>query len=310
MLCGLGFAIFSTMSPIRIGRNSYGFVFPLVAGGLIATQFWLLWYNPLQQLPSSYDQALAETFVAKLQNLPGKVWVYQHGTFTRLAGKGTYMHSSPFGDVVGGEISELNQNLSTRRQIAYDTFNQAFTDQFFDWVIIDQPDTSWAPYYLFAANLFENSQGFFPATGAYTRPASLMVKNPIAPGGEFPIADPNLNARFLKGWEALNGIERHIISERAEFQIALEDSHNYQVSLSLHAFCSEGVPAIKSFMIGWEKETLALITSPTCEPVLLSLFLSEEAVSGELQILWFDMDILKDRVPPFVTITAIRFDQE
>ena len=97
--------------------------------------------------------------------------------------KQTYLHSAPFSDVLGANIPKTDIENYQRRQAVIDMFDQTIADQYFNWIILDDPNTSWTPYYLFFEDITPQGNALTPVTGASARPASLTVRNPVAHGG-------------------------------------------------------------------------------------------------------------------------------
>ena len=144
---------------------------------LCLLQLGLLFYNPLQQLPSPENRDKAGEFVQFTRQLPGKVWVINHTHFGYLAGKEPYFHGVAFGDIVGGSPPPPGTDAYRRREMAASVFQQAVSEQVFDWIIVDELDSAWEPYYIEVDQLpFE----FYPVTGAPIRPKTLLGRNPDA----------------------------------------------------------------------------------------------------------------------------------
>lgn len=144
---------------------------------LCLLQLGLLFYNPVQQLPSPENRDRTRQFVQFTSQLPGKVWVINHTHFGHLAGKESYFHGVTFGDIVGGSTPPTETDVYRRREMAAGVFQQAVSEQVFDWIIVDDYNSLWEPYYIEVDQLpFE----FYPVTGAPTRPKILLARNPDA----------------------------------------------------------------------------------------------------------------------------------
>jgi hypothetical protein len=147
---------------------------PLITNALILMQLALLFYNPLEQIPSPQDREQTQQFVQYVRDLPGKVWVFSHTEYGILAGKDAYFHSVPFGDIVGGSVPPAGTDAYQRRAMTAQVFQEAVSGQYFDWIIVDKLESFWEPYYTAVDYLpFE----FYPVTGALTRPHILLARN-------------------------------------------------------------------------------------------------------------------------------------
>ena len=148
---------------------------PLFAIVLLLIQFGFLFYNPVQQIPTSENREQTQDFIKFVQNLPGKVWVFSHTEYGHLASKETYFHSAPFGDVVGGRVPPAGTDVYDRREMVAQVFQDAISSQHFDWIIVDKLEPYWEPYYAAVDYL---PYEFYPVTGALTRPHILLTKAP------------------------------------------------------------------------------------------------------------------------------------
>ncbi len=127
----------------------------------------------MQQVPTSESREQTENFIQFVQNLPGKVWVFSHTEYGYLAGKGSYFHSVPFGDIVGGKTPPTGTDTYYRREMAASVFQNVIAEQYFDWIIVDKLEPFWEPYYTVVEDL---PYEFYPVTGATTRPQFLMTR--------------------------------------------------------------------------------------------------------------------------------------
>jgi hypothetical protein len=112
---------------------------------LLLFQFAALFYNPLSQLPTNEDKQAAERFINRVRDLPGEVLVFNHGYVNYLAGKNTYFHSVPYGDVIGGVYPPRTEDDRQRIDRVRDVIRQSIKQQIFDWVIVDKSPAGWFP---------------------------------------------------------------------------------------------------------------------------------------------------------------------
>ena len=160
---------------------------------LIFIQFCLFYYNPLQQLPTGEDRLQTREFLQFTQQLPGKVWIFSHTYYGYLTGENPYFDSAPFGDIVGGQAPPPGSEVFRRRELTAEVFQQAISEQIFDWIIVDQYESFWSPYYI---PITELSYDFYPVTGARTRPKILMTRNPAAGGGALSVGNSPFDAVY------------------------------------------------------------------------------------------------------------------
>lgn len=289
----LGLALLSGMAAAREGGRAEpegGRVAPglrIGALALLLIQFGLLFYNPAEQLPTKEDRTEAERFVQQLAGLPGEVLVFNHGYLGALAGKGTYLHSAPLGDVTGAATAP-GTDAHRRREETLQAFNQAIEEGRFDWIIVDRPNSSWLPHYLYARPVFPDSPGFYPVTGAVTRPESLMLRNPIPHGGELPLDQPLYDPLFLEGWGEAGGGERWMEAGRAGVRLALEKG-GYWLRIEVLPACRQGRPAARTLVAGWNGRELGRAELAACQPTRLSFYIDRDQVAEGLNELWFEL---------------------
>jgi hypothetical protein len=258
------------------------------AAVLLIIQFAILYYNPLAQLPTRQDRQAGEELVNFIRALPGKVWLFSHGNYNELAGKETFLHSAPYGDIVRGDLPPKKSDTYERRKYAEQVLNQAVQTQIFNWIIVDQPDTSWFPYYLDSGPIFKRPNVLYPVTGAPSRPESLMIKNPAARGGNMPLSDPDLNFLFINGWSAPQEWGRWILKTTAISQIALEKRHDYQIQVELTPTCTGDEPIVSSIAVSWNGKNIARQSIDSCDPQSLMINLSKDLISKEMNQLKFE----------------------
>lgn len=296
MMASLGIALLSGFGLADVYRRSTneheeyaGNVGLTVCLLLAIAQFVYLVYNPVEQLPTRQDKAAAEAFVQKIEQLPGEVLVFNHGFYSHLAGKQTYLHSAPFSDVLGAEIPKTNQETYQRQQIVIDMFDQAISSQYFDWIVLDNPDTSWTPYYLFVDDITPEGDSLIPATGAPARPASLTVKNPVCQGGQLPLSDKTYDFLFSNGWSMLAEGGRWALDPRAELEIFLERG-DYTLSMTVEPKCEGQQLLVEKVVVGWNDQNLGDVIFHSCEPQSVRFDLPKKLIRKNANNLWFQFE--------------------
>jgi hypothetical protein len=289
LLAGLGAAAvmdWPLHAPRQLAaRENVGMYFQSGALICLLFQFALLFYNPFEQLPTRADRSATESFVRQVANLPGEVLVFNHGYVSSLAGKTTYLHSAPYGDVVGSAVPK-GSDTYWRREAVLATVHQAISDQRFDWVILDKVGTGWLPYYIPVKDVSEDPDSFYPVTGAVTRPERLLVKNPVVRGGEFPLVQALFNPLFVHGWGEPGAGGRPALGNRSVVQVALE-KQKYQIQIQVQPVCSESQPVIQAIQIGWNDRPLAGESFSSCESRSIAVEIPRNEVSKGLNDLWF-----------------------
>ncbi|MBK8164770.1 MAG: glycosyltransferase family 39 protein [bacterium] len=168
---------------------------------LVLAQFAILLRAPGRILPSAADRAASHAFVERLSGLDGSVLVFSHGSYARLAGKGPGLNSVALGDVAGNVRPGNARFVARQREVAH-AFDGAIAAQRFDWLVLDERDAAMLPWYLHVDGIRNEVDCMYPLTGARMRPESLLMANPVARGGEFPLGEPLLE-RYLSGpWGA------------------------------------------------------------------------------------------------------------
>jgi len=247
------------------GQNAW-----VTSGGwlLVILQFGWLYYPPLAQLPSSADRAAAGRFVTRLENLPGEVFIFQHGFFGPLAGKSPYWHSVPVGDVLGGKQPAQGSDTLIKRQFVASIFYQAIAEQHYDWVVLDSPADYWLPYYVQVQELPDE---FYPVTGARTRPSLLLARNPLARGGRFPLDAPVYQALLSGAWQEIDGQGRWVGQDGGQLNAALEPASSYRLVVQAAPACSAGQPAAQSLQISWNGERVQSLVFDSCSAQQVTL---------------------------------------
>ncbi len=258
--------------------------------GLVFFQFKILAYNPLDQLPSAKDRQVAQEFVSFIKSLPGKVLVFNHGYYNYLAGKNSYLDSVHYGDVVAASRQTKNKSDYLRATLVVDTLSQAISEQIFDRIIVDSHPEMFEPYYIVSLDPVIKEPGvFYPVTGAAARPQSLLIKNPVARGGDLPLTDPDLDRLYFQGWSIRNN-QLWGAGGQSSIKIALEQNHAYQVTVSLQPGCLQGSPTLHSIQTSWNGQILHTNMISSCEPLTQIVDINEKQVTKTWNLLAFDFD--------------------
>lgn len=255
-------------------------------------QLAILLYNPVEQIPAQKDKAAGEAFVGRLEQLFGEVLVFNHGFYSRLAGKQAYLHSAPFSDVLGANIPKTDIENYQRRQAVIDMFDQTIADQYFNWIILDDPNTSWTPYYLFFEDITPQGNALTPVTGASARPASLTVKNPVARGGEMPLTDPTFDFVFSQGWLKLDD-GRWAMGPRAELELFLE-RERYELEITVKPNCKNDHSRVEKMIFGWNEHHLGAVQFNSCESQSINVDLPKKLIRKNANNLWFEFEGVND----------------
>ncbi len=194
-------------------------------------------------LPNSKTYQKTEKFIERLESLPGEVFSYSHGFVNYLAGKSTYLHATPLADVTISAFPPDSDSYQ-RQQEANQVFNQAFTGQLFDWVILDKFQPSWLPYYIQVGNFMRETEANYPGRNSPIIPQVLLTKNPLARGGNLALNDARLNDMFSQGWSAFQAGERWANGAEATLSIALERQAYYE----LQTHCA---PILHGWKVGY-----------------------------------------------------------
>ncbi len=142
-------------------------------------QFFMLFYNPLQHIPTHDDLEAGRKLVNTIQQIKGDVLVPCHAYLPVLAGKGWYADESAFAELVGmfgGESREEGKKIMNE-------LSQAIKEKRFDAIILNAPNDPWLilfrekveKYYSIKQPAFDNKTAFWPVTGRKARPEFIYV---------------------------------------------------------------------------------------------------------------------------------------
>jgi len=268
LLTGLAYAQFiKPYSQRSYGKYWYHNISTIQYWGfslLFMVQMALLLYNPIPQMPSKANWEAWDAFVHRIESLPGEVLVFQHGYVNTLANKPQYFHSAPLFDVLAAKGKIKGALNNERVEITEKIYKNAIANQSFDWIILDRENVNWAPYYLYIENITDETNNLMPLTGAMTQPSSLLIKNPIARGGTFPVLDPIFNPYFIQGWGDIYGNARWINHQQAVIKIFLEKKNNYLLLIRTVHNCANPFQYPQDIQIYWNNEFIGLINLQSC----------------------------------------------
>lgn len=280
VLLGLGYT-----HSIKLGRAPYSDLFEGGALALILCQFVLLAYNPLEQLPTHKEYNTWKQFVDEISELPGDVLVFHHGFVNHLAGKRSYLHSSPYGDVVGWAYEPGSSDHRSRREETRQVLDQAISEQSFSWIVSGGSRDRWLPYYL------PSTRDPFTApllTGAPAGPESFFVRNPMARGGEFPLTETTLDHLLDRGWSEAEEWGRWATGGHSTMELALQEG-DYSLIVQAFPFCTPEFDG-QAMEIGWNDRSLGKYVFRSCENLSIRIDLPSRTVTGGLDTLWIQCE--------------------
>jgi hypothetical protein len=230
----------------------------------VLVQFTLFRYDPVDQLPTREDRAAGDRLIERIRSLPGSVLVWEHGAYTAAAGKDSHLQAFIYADAAGWlSTAPGSADHDRRRQRVVRSFTRALQRQEFDWVILDTLTDQWDPYYLPFDRVFEDDEVFFPVTGRSTRPQTILIKNPVAAGGDLPLDDADFDFLLPAGWTAAAEWGRWIVGDTAIANISMETNRAYDVQVDMILLCSPR-PQRHEVVMTWNGATIAENTVSTC----------------------------------------------
>jgi len=230
---------------------------------LLVIQFICLAYNPIELIPNSKSYQKTEKFIARLESLPGEVLSFHHGFVNYLAEKTTYLHATPLADVTIGAFPS-GSDSHRRQKLAKQVFNQAFTGQLFDWVILDKFQPTWLPYYIQVGNFMRETEADYPGRNSPIIPQVLLTKNPVARGGALALDEARLDGMFTEGWSTAQAGARWANGAYATILIALERQASYELQISARPICTGGKIGVDRMQVLWNSRTLGELTFSDC----------------------------------------------
>ena len=285
-----GLALVEIYRPNGLGEQSQRNVtgWRTYASILLLMQFLFLVYNPMDQLPKREDRVAAQAFLKRVEGLSGEVLLFNHGFMNDQAGKTQYLHGAPYSDMVSGFDWNATSETQQRKALVKDSLDQAIESQVFDWVILDQPERNWTPYYVYVEDLSVVPGVFYPVTGAPTRPESLLIKNPIPSGGLLPLNDERFNTFFVDGWSDPQEWGRWMESEKAMVHISLE-KNEYLLKIRARPYCVDDQTIARRLLIGWNEHVYFETEITGCDPDIYQFYIPETKIANGLNDLWLQI---------------------
>jgi len=137
----------------------------------LLAQFALLAYDPRAHIPAPADGAAGKKLVARLQAIPGEIFVPHHGYLARLAGKRGYAHTLAMDNLFLDDDGPARRDLEAemRKALAEKTFSAVLleSDGRYGVAILNSYDATEA--------LFDDPGVFWPVTGGRLRPEALCL---------------------------------------------------------------------------------------------------------------------------------------
>jgi len=304
LLAGMGFAAAPRLAATHTCRAEW---FKLGALVMLICQFALFYYDPSKQIPSTKERQAAEAIIRRVRQLPGDVLVFHHGFVNYQAGKPSFLHSVPLGDVYAARLRRGTPAFERKRQVQA-MFTRAIAQQRFDWVVIDKPETSWFPYYLYVEPFTEDNGAIYPVTGTSMIPHSLTMKNPVAHGGVFPLDEPLLERYFIHGWSQAGSEGRRLLGDSGALAIALERGHAYSLIVEVQPECPNGTPLANALRLTWNGELLGVVHLSACQAQTASFPIPTETLKKELNHLDFTLEGLSETASTTSTVRISRIE--
>lgn len=282
ILAGLGYA--RSLSPIPASHKWLRSVCLVVVPVLLVLHFLLLYYSPCDQLPTGKGRQVWEQFISRLRDHPGEVLIFNHGFAGYMAGKSTFLHSSFYTDAVGGgTFVPRSEDHRWRRDRVRQVLEQAIRQQVFEWVFAGE-SSDWSPYYLSTG---EEPVVFYPVTGPPAEREVFFIKNPVARGGVLHLNDTRFGFLLQEGWSIPETWGRWAIGTQAAIQIALEEGHNYELSIEAFPFCPPEF-AGQTMKVRWNALLLGTHVFTSCESQWITFDLPAQEITDGFGTLWFD----------------------
>jgi 4-amino-4-deoxy-L-arabinose transferase-like glycosyltransferase len=153
-------------------RNNYRVLAEIAIYLACGVQFALLYYNPVDQVPTRADAETGQKFVQWLAATEGEVYLPFHGYLPALAGKKTYAHHSAVWDIMRGTGDTEGERILREK------FAAASREQVFDRVVLDV-EWSYLPKldqnYVPSGKVLEDESGFYQVTGWQIRPTFVYI---------------------------------------------------------------------------------------------------------------------------------------
>jgi hypothetical protein len=158
--------------------------------------------------------------------------------------------------------------------------NHAVQSQRFSWVFVDKNPDSWLPYYLPFFHFFEE-EGFFPVTGAPTRPEFGLFRNPVINGGSYPLTDPAFDTFYSDNWKIVQD-GRGLVGENGDILIALSAKNSYSLEMQIKPRCEQDRPIINKFTWYWNNSLLVDVSVNDCADIKIGpIKIPQDAISSK-----------------------------
>jgi 4-amino-4-deoxy-L-arabinose transferase-like glycosyltransferase len=141
----------------------------------VILQFAVLYYRPLDLVPSTADRRAGESLISEIRRTEGEVWIAHHGCLGSLAGKRMYASALPIYDILRAKsesaktllLDSIERALKERRFTAIYTDNERFVNlnEFREY----RPRSA----------VFSDQKVFWPVSGAPTRPLRIYVPRSV-----------------------------------------------------------------------------------------------------------------------------------
>jgi hypothetical protein len=142
---------------------------------LLLTQFAMLIYNPLHQIPSAAEEAQQRYFLQYVVEIPGEVYIPYHGYISRLAGKSSFAHQSAVWDVLRGDPQNAG-TLALKESLAHAIESKEFRAIILDgdWNYLSNLDR----FYQRKPEGFPQEVAFKDRVGWPVSPTDIFLPNP------------------------------------------------------------------------------------------------------------------------------------
>jgi hypothetical protein len=152
-----------------------GIMFRVLVALLTISQFALLFYNPLQEIPTEGDRMAGARFIERVRKVEGDVLITAHGFYGRMAGKNIYAHGAAVQDVL------RSKGRSDVRTLLERSIRSAVAGKDFSALILSEGchgyptlfDERSDVKYLSIPIRYSSGREFVPVTGCHSRPTLI-----------------------------------------------------------------------------------------------------------------------------------------
>jgi hypothetical protein len=260
---------------------------PFVYLALALVQFAILYYNPVDQIPSVQDRNARDKLLDQLEVKSGEILVFHHGQINSLAGKKSYLHSVFYGDVIAGVRLPQSESDLHKYLLTQDIVENAIRDQHFEWIFTGIPLEQWYPHYLY---LGDEGIRFFPATGPPAEEEFFIRRNPIVNGGQVPLTTNDFQALFNQGWGKAQDWGRSVQGNFASISVGLENSTSFEMQIEGFPVCTPE-QTIDGLIVDWNGERLGERSIINCDDFQFEFVIRSEMISSGLNDLLIQIEI-------------------